>query len=156
MKSFANWMIVMFMGLFWIFRVVVAYMAGNEKSFFVTPIDLTTEIVLLFVTLICIVLVIKRVLFGGILYLISYGGYFGVSVFNAFKPMLSGESFNISMGFNTFISALAIILAIVVLIDLLADKTKKPANKDTEWFYANKDFDRQIDDRADKNNYKTL
>ena len=83
MKSFANWMIVMFMGLFWIFRVVVAYMAGNEKSFFVTPIDLTTEIVLLFVTLICIVLVIKRVLFGGILYLISYGGYFGVSVFNA-------------------------------------------------------------------------
>ena len=70
--------------------------------------------------------------------------------------MLSGESFNISMGFNTFISALAIILAIVVLIDLLADKTKKPANKDTEWFYANKDFDRQIDDRADKNNYKTL
>ena len=148
MKSFASWMIVMFMGMFWIFRVVVAYMAGSDRAFIVAPMNLTTEIIVLFVTLICIVLVIKRKIYGGILYLISYLGYF--------MPVVKGEGFSMSIGFSAFISVMAVILAIIVMMDLLADKTKKPVDKQTEWFYANKDFDRNMDDRADKNNYRTL
>ena len=60
MRSFANYMIVMFMVMFWAFRIVVAIMAGMGNNFIVTPLDNTIEIVLLFITLICIALVIKR------------------------------------------------------------------------------------------------
>ena len=60
MRTFANWMIAMFMILYWGFRVVVAYQASVYAEFFVQPINLTVEIVLLFVTVICIVLVFKR------------------------------------------------------------------------------------------------
>ena len=128
---------------------------GN--NFIVTPLDNTIEIVLLFITLICIALVIKRKLFGGVLYLASYFGYFGVDLYNkAIKPLLKGEGLTMASGFSTFVSLLAVILAIVVLIDLLADRTKRPADKKTEWFFDSKETDRELDERADKNNYRTL
>lgn len=156
MKTFSNYLVVMFMGMFWLFRVVVAYMAGNAKSFAVVPLNLTVEIVLLFVSLICIVLVIKRKLVGGVIYLVANMGYYGVYLYNSVLPIIKGNQVTVANGFNTFISLVAVILSIVVVMDLLADKAKKPVDKDTEWFYANKDLDRNIDDRADKNQYRTL
>ena len=51
---------------------------------------------------------------------------------------------------------LGIILAFAVLVDLAVDKGRKPKDKKTDWFYANEQYDRQLDDRADKNNYRTL
>ena len=76
MRSFANWMIVTFMAMFWGFRVFITYMATSGSDFLVKPIDTTVEIVLLFITLACIILVIKRQLFGGILYTVANVGYF--------------------------------------------------------------------------------
>lgn len=157
MRSFASYMIVTFMVMFWGFRVIVAVMAGMNNEFVVTPLDNTIEIVLLFITLLCIALVIKRKMFGGVLYFASYIGYFGIDLYQkAIKPLLNGEGLTVSGGFTTFISLLAVILAIVVLMDLLADRTKRPADKKTEWFYKSKETDRQLDERADKNNYRTL
>lgn len=156
MKSFANWMTVVFMVMFWGLRVIIAYMAGAEKSFILQPIDLTVEIVILFITLVCIALVIKRKKIGGIIYLISYIGYFGTDLFKVLTPVLKGEPFNASMGLNAFVSILGVILSIVVMMDLLADNVKKKEDKDTDWFYANKEFDRNLDDRDDKNNYRIL
>ena len=40
------------------------------------------------------------------------------------------------------------------MIDLLADHLKKPDDKKTEWFYNNKDLDRKVDEREDKNHYR--
>ena len=51
MRSFANWMIVTFMAMFWGFRVFITYMATSGSDFLVKPIDTTVEIVLLFITL---------------------------------------------------------------------------------------------------------
>ena len=53
---------------------------------------------------------------------------------------------------------LKIIIPIAVLIDLLLDKGRMahPVDKKTDWFYKNEQFDRKMDDRADKNNYRTL
>ena len=156
MKTFANYLTVMFMGMFWVFRVIVAYMAGNEKSFVVTPLNLTVEIVLLFITLICIALVIKRKLIGGVIYLVSNFGYYGVYLYNSVLPIIKGNQLTVANGLNTFISFVAVILSIVVVMDLLSDKTKKPVDKETDWFYSNKDLDRNLDDRADKNQYRTM
>ena len=57
MRTFANWMIAMFMILYWGFRVVVAYQASVYAEFFVQPINLTVEIVLLFVAIVLSTLV---------------------------------------------------------------------------------------------------
>lgn len=156
MKSFANWMIVTFMIMFWLLRVVVTYMVAFGKSFPVTPINQEAEIVLLFVTLICIALVIKRKHIGGIIYLISYYAYFGADLVKTLGPVFKGESINVNIGLTAFMSAIGVVLATVVMMDLLADKTKKKEDKQTEWFYANKDLDRQKDDRDDQNNYRIL
>ena len=44
------------------------------------------------------------------------------------------------------------------LFDLIIDKSRKanPKDKKTDWFYKNEQFDRKLDERADKNNYRTL
>lgn len=154
MKSFANWMTVIFMIMFWGFRIMVAYMHAKGKAFVATPLDPTTEIILLFVTLLCIILVAKRVIWGGFIYVISYLGYFGVDLFNKLMPTIKGQSIGISTGFDMFISTIAIILSLVVMIDLASDHMKKPDDKKTDWFYNNKDLDRQVDEREDHNNYK--
>ena len=145
----------MFMILYWGFRVVVAYMAANYSEFFVQPINLTVEIILLFVTVICIVLVFKRQIIGAIIYFLSYLAYFGLDLFNAILPVFSGGTLEADY-MTAFTSFLGIILAFAVLVDLSIDKGRKPKDKKTDWFYTNKDYDRQFDDRADRNNYKTL
>ena len=155
MRTFANWMIAMFMILYWGFRVVVAYMAANYSEFFVQPINLTVEIILLFVTVICIILVFKRQIIGAIIYFLSYLAYFGLDLFNAILPVFSGGTLEADY-MTAFTSFLGIILAFAVLVDLSIDKGRKPKDKKTDWFYTNKDYDRQFDDRADRNNYKTL
>ena len=155
MRTFANWMIAMFMIMYWGFRVVVAYQAANYADFFVKPINLTVEIILLFVTVVCIVLVFKRKLIGGIIYFLSYLAYFGTDLIQTVIPVFSGEAVELE-AMSAFTSFLGIVLAFAVLLDLAVDKGRKPKDKKTDWFYTNKDYDRQFDDRADRNNYKTL
>ena len=139
MKSLADWLVVIFMFMFWAFRVVVEYMYSTGRAFFATPINETTEIILLFVTLFCIFLVIKREHIGGIIYFISYALYFGTDLYKNVKVVLDN---------NDPLSSIS------VMIDLLADHLKKPDDKKTEWFYNNKDLDRKVDEREDKNHYR--
>ena len=42
-----------------------------------------------------------------------------------------------------------------MLDESLLDKNRKlnPKDKKTDWFYQNEEFDRKLDDRADKNNF---
>lgn len=163
MKNFSTWMLVMFMGMFWIFRIIVA-LAGelNWNLGGIAPLNSTVEIILLFVTLVSIALVIKRKMVGGLLYLLGYGLYFGVDVINNIQAILSAVEGNIditsSSYINIFISLIGIILAVAVMLDLLMDKsrTNNPKDKKTDWFYDNEQYDRKLDDRADKNNYRTL
>lgn len=154
MKTFANYMLAMFMFMFWVLRIIVAYMYQSGKEFIVQPINLTAEIVVLFITLLCMILVVKRVTVGGIIYVITYFGYFGMDLFNQIMPIIKGGSFNINGGMDMFLSVLALILALLVMMDLLSDRMKKPDDKKTDWFFNNKDYDRQLDDREDRNNYK--
>ena len=58
---------------------------------------------------------------------------------------------------NLFFDAIGILIPFVALIDVLLDKNRKlnPTDKKTDWFYKNKDYDRKLDERADKNNYRT-
>lgn len=123
----------------------------------ITPINSNYEIILLFVTLLCMILVVKRKLSGALIYLLGYGSYFGVDLFNKLPSLIEG-GINLNNSLAVMISLIGIILPIAVLLDMLADKARKihPVDKKTDWFYKNEQFDRKLDDRADKNNYRTM
>lgn len=162
MKNFSTWMLVLFMIMFWVFRVIVVLMDQLNLDFGgIEPLNANLEIILSFVVLVCIILVVKRKMLGGLIYLLSYGMYFGVDILNSINGIISvttESASNIMNYTNIFISIIAMILAIGVMIDLVADKNRKlnPKDKKTDWFYKNEDYDRKLDDRADKNNYRTL
>ena len=102
---------------------------------------------------------IKRKMLGGILYLISYALYFGVDLLNNAQNLMEIDSnININLYMNLFMSLIGMIIPIAVMLDLLMDKNRKnhPKDKKTDWFYNNEQFDRKLDERADKNNYKTF
>lgn len=159
MKSFSSWMILMLMAIFWILRVIVAVTDGMSVEFFLTPLDATVEIALLFVALLCMVLVYKRKILGAILYLISYGLYFGVYLYQNISTIISGGvGVSQNVYINVMVSLLAMILPVVTLLELLAEKNHEahPVSKETDWFYTNKEYERKLDERADKNQYRTL
>lgn len=158
MKNFSTWMLVMFMGLFWLFRVVVAFTGQMNIDFGgIEPLNIHMEVILLFVVLVCMILIAKRKMVGALIYLLGYGLYFGTSVVTGISSIISTDA-PMSTTFDTLIAFVGIILPIAVLIDLLVDKGRKanPKDKKTDWFYKNEQFDRKMDDRADKNNYRTM
>ena len=139
---------MMFVIMFWVFRIIVAFTTTMGIDFPFQPINQTIEIILLFVTLVCIILVVKRKLVGAILYLVGYGLYFGTDLYNIFVAVANGVSLEITQYATILVSFIGIILPICVVFELLLDKNRKahPVDKKTDW----------LDERADKNNYRTL
>lgn len=161
MKNFSTWLLVMFMLMFWAFRVMVAVAAQLHWDFAFTPLNLDMEIALLFIVLACVVLVVKRKVAGGLIYFLSYGMYFGIDIYNNVNQIMGAVdagTLTVNNYTNLFISFLGMFLAIAVLFDLLMDKNRKahPTDEKTDFFYKNEKFDRQLDERADKNNYRTM
>ena len=161
MKKFSTWMIVMFIVMFWLFRVMMAVSAElNWDMGALRPLNTQVEIMLLFVVLACIVLIVKRKMLGALIYLLAYGLYFGADIVNNLSVLLSAveTGVDINLYANLLMSLIGVILPIATLLDLLADKARKanPKDKKTDWFYDNEKFDRDLDERADKNNYRTL
>lgn len=158
MKKLSTYLLTIFMVMFWIFRVVVslANATGNDMGF---PIEnMNVEIVLLFVNIVFILLVIKRKIIGSLGYLLVNIWYFGPKLLNSIMVLIEGEAADIYTFDAIFESFVAIILSIAILFDMLFDKSRanNPKDKKTDWFYNNEQYDRQLDERADKNNYKTL
>lgn len=159
MKKFSTYLLVMFMVIFWILRIIVTILSQLGKSFMgMVPMNETFEIVILFLTLLCLILVVKRKIVGSLLYLTLHAIYFGGDITNKLNIMVSNEPLTIEQSTQLFFSMIGIILPLAVLIDLLLDKNRKnnPKDKKTDWFYKNEEFDRKLDDRADKNNYRTM
>lgn len=159
MKKLSTYLLVMFMIMFWIFRIIITLSSELGSDFMgVVPIDRTFEIVLLFLTLLCLVLVVKRKLVGAIIYVVMHAIYYGGDITNKLSIIADNQPLTIQQSTELFFSAIGIILPLAVFIDLLLDKNRKlnPKDKKTDWFYKNEEFDRKYDERADKNNYRTM
>ncbi len=159
MKKFSTYLLVMFMVVFWIIRIIITLASELGKDFMgVTPINEGFEIAILFATLLCLILVVKRKMLGSLLYLTLHAIYFGGDVTEKLNIMAQNEPLTVAQSTDLIFSMIGIILPLAVLIDLLLDKNRKnnPKDKKTDWFYKNEDFDRKLDDRADKNNYRTM
>lgn len=160
MKNFSTYLLICFMGVFWLLRLVAA--VANELGQEVvglTVLNMNLEVLLLFTTLLCFLLIVKRKIVGALIYLLTYGLYFGTDIYNTIVPIiLDGQSVELSVYMSLTMSIIGVILPIVILFDLLLDQNSKknPVDKKTDWFYKNEKFDRELDERADKNNYRTL
>lgn len=158
MKNLSTWLLSMFMVMFAGFRVIVTItnQQGSPIADLVVE-NIAIEIALIFLTLLCLILVVKRKLIGAIIYVVSHGWYYGVGLFNVlYGALVNGEEIALSSSLEILVSAIGVLLPLIVLLDTLADKSRKlhPVDKKTDWFYKNEQFDRKFDERADRNEYK--
>ena len=74
MSNFSTWMIAIFMIMFWIFRAIVALCTQYSIDFLgLEAYNFNLEVIIAFATVICIVLVVKRIMAGSLIYLVMYG-----------------------------------------------------------------------------------
>lgn len=150
-----SYLITMFGGLFWIFRAIVAITYTLDVNFPITPLNFNVEIILLFVTLICFVFIFKRNIFGALVYFVAYGLYFGTDLYNGIENIVTKQPVATDY-FSLFISFLGVLIPLLSVLDIFLNKNRKGVvrDKETDWFYKNKKYNRNLDERADKNQYK--
>ena len=156
-KPMSYYLIIMFMVMILIFRFIVLFTTIFEIEFPVVAANEKIEIGMIFITLISIIQFTKTKLSGGIIYLLSSIFYFGPNFIELIPNALNKT---VSMDDATQLIILIIELAIPIFafFILLAAKKQelKPVDKKTDFFYKNEAYDRKYDERADKNNYRTL
>ncbi len=148
--------LITFLGiLFWFFRAIATLLFQLDVSFFAQPINTNTEIAVLFITLPCMVLIIKRNIVGAAIYFAVYATYFGTALYNTIMTVGFG-GLDIASSANLLFTVIGVILPALTFLDVLLNKNRTLGNgkKREDWFYANKDYDRQFDERADRNQYK--
>lgn len=157
MRTMANYLIIMLSILLFIFRLVVVFTFTMGIEFAVTPLNVNLEMGLLLIMIISIILMSKNKLLGPIILVVSSIAYYGPDLF----IKLTSLSTNV-MSINTAIQLTASVIGITIpifaffIIAFAKEQEKRPVDKKTDFFYKNEAYDRKYDDRADKNNYRTL
>ena len=155
MTSLFSYLITFFAIAFWFFRALATLFFQLDMDFFAVPLDANIEIAILFATLPCILLVIKRNIIGAAIYLAIYGCYFGTALYEAFISMQT-TGINVVNSSNLFSLVLGVLLPLLTFCDILLNKNRSGSgtSKKTDWYYKNSDYDRKLDERADKNQYR--
>ena len=156
MKLVMNKFVVALMIIFLIFRVFVVVKAQSGEAFIVSPIDINVEIGLIFISFICILLVMRRLKVGGVIYALTFFAYFGVDIYNQIMKVFTDSEFNLNIGMNFISSIFGIIMGILALMNIASYNVKVEKDVKTEWFYDNKSLDREKDKRDDNNNYRII
>ena len=60
MTSMFSYLITMFGGMFWLFRLIIAVTYTMSIDIGIEPLNFNIEVILLFVTLFCMILIVKR------------------------------------------------------------------------------------------------
>lgn len=141
--------------IFWIFRVITTLLYEFDVDFFSVPLNETLEIIVLFATLPCLLLVIKRNIIGAAAYFGIYGAYFGTALYNQIMG-INEQGLNIVNASDSLILFVGILISLFTFFDILLNKHRGNfgADSKTKWFYNNDKYDREFDERADRNQYK--
>ena len=141
--------------VFWIFRSIITAMYTAGASFIIQPLNSTLEIALVFVSIPLIIFVLRRSVIGAAWYMAIYGSYFGTALYNTIKNNRGGLTASSSI--DIIMSIIGVAIPVLTFMDILLNKHRKSVfskNRKTDWFYKNEEFDRKLDERADKNQYK--
>ena len=161
MANFSTWLLTIFIVMFWLFRAIVALCTQYSIDLLgIVSYDFNMEVIIAFITLPCIILIVKRKIAGSLIYLAMYAIYFGEHLFSNIVPVMQGQvALTSSVSMNLLCDIVAIVLALFVLMDMLVDKGRKanPVDKKTDWYFKNEKYDKELeerDKREDKNEYK--
>lgn len=161
MANFSTWLLAIFMVMFWLFRGIVALCTQFSIDLMgLAAYNFNWEVIILFATLLCILLVVKRKLIGALGYLMLYGVYFGEHFITNLITLAQGQAtLGIDVSMNLVADLVAILLALFVLLDMLVDKGRKanPIDRKTDWYFKNEKYDEELkarDQREDHNEYK--
>lgn len=148
-----GYFVTAFAGVFWFLRVIVTLMFTSETSFPIVPLNMTFEIVVLFIAFVCIILIAKRNMLGAVIYLITHCAYFGIDAYKAIEAIVEGQAQTANYA-SLFISIIAVIIPVLAIMDIGLSSGKGKKDKKIDWFYGSNEYERNFDDRADKNQYK--
>lgn len=161
MANFSTWLLTIFMVMFWLFRAIVALCTQFSIDLLgLTAYNFNLEVIIAFITLPCIILVAKRKMLGPLIYLATYGAYFGEHFISSMIAIIQGNAYlSIDFSVNIISDLIGILLALFVLLDMLIDRERKanPTDKKTDWYFKNEKYDEELkkrDQREDKNEYK--
>lgn len=153
--SLFSYLLAIFTVVFWLFRVIVTILFQLDIELFTTPIDMNTEIIILFLTLPCLILNSKRNIIGAAGYLALYAVYFGQAFYQTLISA-TAQGLNVVNTADIICNTLGVMLPVLTFFDILLNKNRDVGkmNKKADWFYKNEDYDREFDERADRNQYK--
>ena len=146
-----SYMVNMFAIMFWLFRVYVALMVSSGSEIQFTTPGLELEITVIFITLISIFMIFKRNLIFATIYLGTYFAFFTYGI-----ALMNGNISTNKQLLNAMVMIAGIIIALLNFLDVMFNKNRKGSTKDnkTDWFYATDKYEREYDERADRNQYK--
>lgn len=146
-----SYMVNMFAIMFWLFRVYVALMVSSGSEIQFTTPGLELEITVIFITLISIFMIFKRNLIFASIYLGTYFAFFTYGI-----ALMNGNISTNKELLNAMVMIAGIIIALLNFLDVMFNKNRKGSTKDnkTDWFYATDKYEREYDERADRNQYK--
>ena len=154
--SIYSYMLTILGVVFWLFRAVITalYTSGNPLP--IEPLNATWEIALVFASIPCLVFVLKRNIIGAAFYVGVYVSYFGTALYNSMNHV--ANTLNTNGQVDIIMSIIGIVIPVLTFIDVLVNKNRKgrpsKVESETDWYYKNKEYDRQFDERADRNEYK--
>lgn len=141
--------------LFWFFRVIATLLYQLDMDFFSVPLNSTLEVIVLFASLPCILLVIKRNIIGAAAYFGIYGAYFGTALYNSFMNTQE-MGLTVANGSELLVLLVGVIIPTLTFFDIALNKHRGNfgADRKTKWFYQDEKYDREFDQRSDRNQYK--
>ena len=142
MTSLFSFLITFMSILFWFLRAICTLMYQMSQEFFCEPLNVTLEIVILFATLPCLLLTIKRSIIGAAMYLGIYGAYFGTALYEAIVGMQETGADLVNTS-NIAVLIMGVLIPLLTFLDILFNKNRKgkSGDKNTDWFYKNKQYD---------------
>ena len=157
MRTMSNYLIIMLTVMLFIFRLIVTFTATLGIEFMIEPINMNYELGLLFIMIVSIILMSKNKLSGPIILTVASLAYYGPSLLSQIT-YLSSNIVSIELAMQTIISVICVLIPIFAffIIAFAKEQEKRPVDKKTDFFYKTDRYDRQYDERADKNNYRTM
>ncbi len=155
MRSFEYYLILFFSGILFLFRLVVVITTVLGVKFSVVSLNVPFELVLLLLMLISIVLMVKIKLTGSIIFLVSSLCYYVPDLINSLEN-LSEVTSTIEGNIQLIATVIGILIPLFAFFIMLMAKKQqvRPVDKKTDFFYKGNQYDREYDERADKNNYR--
>lgn len=155
MTSLFSYLLTFLAIIFWAFRAVVTVMYQLDNPLFSTPSNVTFEIVVLFLTLPCLIGVCKRNIVFAAAYLGLYATYFGNTLLLVVQNA-SSVGITLINSADMLCTVIGIIIPLLTFFDILLNKHRTAGKnvKKEDWFYANEEYDRKFDERADRNQYR--